>query len=430
MSKLDLESRMTIKTLLSKGVGASEVARLLGVSEGAVRYHVRRMQSGMVDGRGAQPMKAESVGEAIAHWREQRGEQATNLAALHEWLQREHGYAGSLRSVQRYWMRRYPRPLLRARRRVETPAGAQTQVDWAHFGGVVVDGERTDLLALHLVLSHSRYEAVVWSRRKDLLSWLHCHGEGFKRLGGVTATVRVDNEKTAVVRGAGAWGVINPAYRRYARLMSFHVDACAPRQPQQKGKVERQVRAQRAGADPRGQVWRDLAELQAWSDEQCQRQAQRRRCPISGQSVWATWQQERRLLTPLPEHLPEPFDLVLTRAVGFDALVSFEGRQYSVPFAQIGRRVEVRGCANTVQIIADNAIVAVHPRHSPQRLLIDPAHYEGPSTERVQAPPPLGRLGQRLQALAEAPVAHRAIELYAQLAEVVSGLPETGPSGK
>jgi hypothetical protein len=121
MSKLDLESRMTIKALLGKGVAACEVARLLGVTEGAVRYHVRRMQAGATDGRSAQPMKAESMAEAIDHWREQQGEGGLNLAALHEWLQREHGYGGSLRSVQRCWMRRYPRPLLRARRRVETP---------------------------------------------------------------------------------------------------------------------------------------------------------------------------------------------------------------------------------------------------------------------------------------------------------------------
>lgn len=51
MSKLDLESRMTIKTMLAKGVTASAVARLLGVTEGAVRYQARRMQSGAIDRR-------------------------------------------------------------------------------------------------------------------------------------------------------------------------------------------------------------------------------------------------------------------------------------------------------------------------------------------------------------------------------------------
>lgn len=320
--------------------------------------------------------------------------------------------------MQRYWSRVYPRPPIRARRRVETPAAAQTQVDWAHFPAVVVEGEQTDLVALHMVLSYSRRDALVWSRRKDLLSWLHCHGEGFRRLGGVTATVRVDNEKTAVSRGAGAWGTINVAYRRYARVLGFHIDACQPRQPQAKGKVERQVRSQRTGADPSAMHWRDLPELQAWSDEQSERAARKRRCPITGDSVWDTWQREKLLLTPLPEFMPEPFDLALTRSVGIDALVNFEGRQYSVPFAHVGGRVEVRGCADVVQILADGGVVARHPRHGPERLVIDPAHYEGPDTARVRAPTPLGRMGERLQALARMPVAHRAIDLYAQLAEV------------
>ena len=52
------------------------------------------------------------------------------------------------------------------------------------------------------------------------------------------------------------------------------------------------------------------------------------------------------------------------------------------------------------------------------RLVIDPQHYDGPNTERVIAPPPLGRMGRRLQELAEAPVMQRSIELYAALAEV------------
>jgi hypothetical protein len=251
-----------------------------------------------------------------------------------------------------------------------------------------------------------------------MLSWLLCHTEAFKRLGGVSATVRVDNEKTAIAQGAGAWGTINTTYRRYATVMRFHIDACAPRAPQAKGKVERRVRDQRWSADPGLACWHDLGELQAWSDERNERAARRRLCPITGESVWDTWQDERRLLTPLPEILPEPFDVVHTRRVGLDALVSFEGRQYSVPFAYIGRSVEVRGCVGKVQILADSAIIAVHRRHTPERLLIDPAHYDGPATERVIPPPPLGRMGKRLAQIAREGVAHRSIELYAELTEV------------
>ena len=60
----------------------------------------------------------------------------------------------------------------RLRRRVETPPGAQAQVDWAHFPGIVVGGVSQDLVALHMVLSWSRKAAIVWSDTKDILPLL------------------------------------------------------------------------------------------------------------------------------------------------------------------------------------------------------------------------------------------------------------------
>ena len=46
-----------------------------------------------------------------------------------------------------------------------------------------------------MVLSWSRQEAIVWARSKDMLAWLGCHTACLVRLGGVPATLRVDNEK-------------------------------------------------------------------------------------------------------------------------------------------------------------------------------------------------------------------------------------------
>src|SRR4051812_3117635 len=242
MTRLDREARVAIEALVSRGTSNAAVARLLGVSEGAVRYHVGRLSAGAVDGRGGKAFKATRFEAAIEHWREAQQDDALNLAALHAWLVTEHGYDGSLRSVQRFWAKHHPAPAIRARRRVETPPGAQAQADWAHFADVIVGGEARSLLAFKMVLSHSRKDAIVWSEGKDMLAWLGCHTEAFRRLGGVPATVRIDNEKTAVSKGAGAWGVINPSYRRYATTLRFHVDACPPRQPQCKGKIERRVR--------------------------------------------------------------------------------------------------------------------------------------------------------------------------------------------
>ena len=156
-------------------------------------------------------------------------------------------------------------------------------------------------MALHMVLSWSRKAAIVWSETKDMLAWLGCQTACFARLGGVPATVRIDNEKTAMARGAGAWGTVNPTYRRYATVLHFHVDACPPRQPRAKGKVERRVRDQRFALDPSRQAWTDLAELQQWTDDRLDALAHERLCPATGTSVAEAWASEKRCLTRLPE---------------------------------------------------------------------------------------------------------------------------------
>jgi hypothetical protein len=282
---------------------------------------------------------------------------------------------------------------------------------------VRVRDAEVDLHAFVLSLSWSRRDAIVWSERQDELAWLSVHNGALRRLGGVPGVIRIENVKTAIATGARAWGTVHPAYAAYARTVRFHVDAARPYAPGDKGKVERRIRHRRSGIDVYGRIWESVEELQAHTDARIERDAGRRRCPATGQTVLESWELEKRHLAPLPL-LPEPFDLVARRRVGVDATVQFEGRTYSVPFAHIGREIEVRGCARVVQMLAEGRIVAEHRRHTPERILLHPAHYEGPSTERVQTPVPLGRMGQRLQALWAMSPERRPIAYYAALAEV------------
>jgi hypothetical protein len=267
-----------------------------------------------------------------------------------------------------------------------------------------------------MVLSHSRKEVVVWSERMDQLAWHHAHNEAFRRLGGVPAVVRIDNLKTGIAAGAGPWGRVNPAYRSYARCVGFHVDACLPRCPEDKGEVESKVGAVRRRLRLVG-PYPSLAALQGDSDEQLARWDRRRTCPATGLTVQDSWLQEQRLLRPLPL-LPEVFDVAVTRDVQRDCTVNFEGRAYSVPFVLCGLTVEVRGCAETVQIVHEGRVAAEHPRASRERIVLDPGHYEGPGNDRVAPPVPLGRMGRRLQEIVRQPVEQRPIDLYAASAEV------------
>ena len=270
---LTREQIVTIEVLQQRGQSQRQTARILGVSEGAVRYHLRRARDGAADGR-QKPSRIEQLGlvEAVAHWWQAQAEilgqeRPPSVLPLHEFLRAEYGYNGSYKSVRKFVRARYGRPPLRPFRRVETPAGAQTQSDWGEFRRVDLgdpDGPTT-IYAFVMVLSHSRKEAVVWSRSMDQLAWHHVHNEAYRRLGGVAAVNRIDNLKTGITRGCGAWGQINEQYRVYARMMGFHVDACEVRAPEQKGKTERRV-GDCKGLDVQDRRFDGLAGLQSWID--------------------------------------------------------------------------------------------------------------------------------------------------------------------
>ncbi len=417
--RLRPEEIVTIEVLAQQGMAKREIARQLGVSENAVRYRLKKATESRPDGRSGKKRKADEFAAWIRHWisTHQTARGKINVAELYDELVEQHGYGGSYRSVLRWVQAHYPRKKIRAYRRVETVPGAQTQTDWGEFPRVYLGYERVHLHAFVMVLSHSRMTAVVWSRKEEQLSWLRCHNESYRRLGGVAAVNRIDNLKTGVIHGAGAWGEINPTYRRYAKEVGFHVDACRPRHGSDKGKVEAKVRLGRRRTDPRKRRFDDLEHLQSWTDRRLERWSRRTPCPATGSSIYDTWRKELPHLQPLPT-LPEPFDVVVTRPVHKDCMIHFENHQYPVPFAYVGQRIEVRGCAEVVQIVADGTIVRQYPRHTTDKILIDTSCYDGPSTDRVQAPPPLGKMGRRLQEIYEMPVQVRPLDLYAALAEV------------
>jgi transposase len=417
--RLSKEEIVTIRVLAEKGQNHCEIARQLGVTEGTVRYHLGRAAAGAEDGRRDKPERAEPVAEVIAAWHADREDEArpVNVADLHDHLVAEHGYEGSYQSVRRYVRRHYPAPKMRTYRRIETPPGAQSQTDWAEYPRVDLGDGPEPLSAFVMRLSHSRKTAVVWSRGKGLLAWLGCHNRAYERLAGVAAVNRIDNVKTALAQGAGPWGTIHPAYRAYSRAVGFHVDACLPRDPEAKGKAEAGVRLSRLLLDPTGRRFDGLEDLQQRSDQRLERWAKKALCPATGRTVQASWEAELSRLAPLPL-LPEPFDLAVTRPVHKDCMVRFEQRSYAVPFQWVGRRVEVRGCAGKVQILAEGRVLCEYPRHTAERILIDPSCYEGEATDRVEAPRPLGKMAQRLQQIYEQPVEQRPLDLYAALAEV------------
>jgi transposase len=438
MARLRQEHLMVAREMVARAVPVRQVARDLGVDESTLRYRLARAPDAP-DGRRARASAldgwAARIAAVLTRFADPRvggdGTERVEAAVVHGILRREYGFPGSYQAVRRYLVRTYPAAPVRAVRRVETPPGVQAQHDWfdvtVRVGGVV-----QALHALLGTLSHSRARFIWLSASMDQLAWQTGHLALFARYGGVPLWVRLDNLKTAVARGAGPTAVVTPAFATFAHTCGFGVDPCRAATGSDKGKAERAVRTARGDfADLFVAPWPDLAALQTALDARSTEVHATRRCPITGTPIAEAWAAERAVLQPLPV-LDELFDCVVMRRVSRDCLVSFEGRRYTVPFAWVGRQVEVRGTTRDVVIWAAGRAIARHPRHTTARLVIDEAHYHGADSATVRAPTPYGgRARQQLggdlgrvlaTAALPAPAAvARPLALYTQLLAALAG---------
>ena len=426
MSKLQGKDVMAAAVLQWHGQSCRSLARMMAVDESTLRYRLRRFREGTEDGRRRQPESCVSFHELIMQWVDEnvlKRSRPVPVKILYELLVCEHGFTGSYKSVLRYVRRRVSKPAIRPFRRVEVLPGSQSQVDW--FEVPVFVEELGGLVKLHafvMVLSFSRMWSLIWSLNQDMLNWIRCHNEAFIRLGGIPMSIRLDNLKTGVARGAGAWAEINAGYADYALQTGFIPDPARVRMGSDKGKVERRGQDMKRLPLQTGERFSTLEELQRVSDARVATLSEELVNPITGFSIRRTWMMELEHLAPLPLSLPEPFDVQVGRKVTRDCLVSFEGRQYEVPSKFVGRTLTVRGCPGEVQIYQAVELLRVYPRGTACRLLLDRTYEDFEEEGGVLAPTPLGRLGREivLKRSWEWDAPRRSIDAYHELVSSLS----------
>jgi hypothetical protein len=193
--------------------------------------------------------------------------------------------------------------------------------------------------------------------------FLDGHVRAFEFFGGVPAVIRYDNLKAAVARVMR--GRTREESERFALLRShygFESFYCRPgiEGAHEKGGVEGEIgRFRRRWLVPVPHVasMAELNELLAVaSTRDSARHIDQRR-----QTVAEHFAIEQDFLKALPA---ERFDTALLLAARVDAKSRVCVRQsfYSVPVRFVGRRVEVRLGADTVEVLDGNRVVASHPR--------------------------------------------------------------------
>lgn len=264
--------------------------------------------------------------------------------------------------------------------RVDTAPGDVAQVDFGYVGKWFDPdtGRARKAWVFLMVLGYSRHMFAKIVFDQKISTWLNLHIDAFRYFGGVPKTIVPDNLKAAIIRAAfGAADrheiSLQRSYRELARHYGFKVDPTPAYAPEKKGKVESGVKyvcrnffaTCTAGDLPAAN--RELAE---WLEKT----ASTRNHGSTGKAPGAMFAaEEKATLIALPT---TRYEIVIwkTATVHRDSHVEFAGRLYSVPWQHVGKTVNLRATAHSVEIHFNDVRVATHERRAPGRVSTNEAH--------------------------------------------------------
>ena len=360
------------------GQSIAAIARELDVDRKTVRTCLR--QTAWTPYR--RDAAASTLLDAHRAWLIERAPQVHHSARILYQELRQRGWVGSYETVKLA-----VRPLRAdasiaalTQRRFETGPGEQAQVDWGQLT-VRLAGVPTQIHIFVMTLGYSRRgyaEGFLHERMPNLLA---AHENAFAHFGGRCESLLYDRMRTVVlgstVDGAGTRRPkFNTTFDAFAQHWGFRPRLCQPYRAQTKGKVESGVKYVKRNFAP-GRTFHDLedfnAQLATWQAEI----ADRRSHGTTHQLPIERFATEAPALIPTASQPSFLAAMVRDRVVADDWLITLGGHRYSVPFALIGRTVQVvRESDQWVirhhgQVVAQHVVLAgtaqwsVEPGHGP-----------------------------------------------------------------
>lgn len=274
-----------------------------------------------------------------------------NAKAIFQDLVDDHGFTGRYQSVKRFVRQLRGQPALQACPVIMTPPGEEGQVDYGS-GPMVRDPRtgryrRTRLFVF--TLGYSRKAVRLLTFQSSTHIWAELHEQAFRRLGGVTRTVVLDNLSEGVLKPDIYDPALNPLYRDVLAHYGAVALPCRVADPNRKGKVERGV-GHAKNTPLKGQRFETMEEAQTYLDRWETKWADTRIHGTTKRQVGAMFAEEKPALLPLPL---EPFRHYRfgDRRVNLDGCVEVDAAYYSAPPGWIGRSVKVQWDGQTVRVM-------------------------------------------------------------------------------
>src|SRR6267378_3921529 len=287
-----------------------------------------------------------------------------NGKAIWQDLVSDQGFAGSYQTVKRFVRKLRGADQPAAAGIILTAVGEEAQVDYGS-GPMVRDSQsgkyrRTRLFVLTLGYSRKSVRLLVWCSSARI--WAELHERAFRRLGGCTRVVVLDNLKEGVLLPDIYDATVNPLFRDVLAHYGVVALPCRIQDPDRKGKVESGI-GHTQKTPLKGMRFESLEEAQAYLDRWEQRWADTCIHGTMKRQVVAMFSEEKPHLLPL---LLEPFRYYQygERVVHLDGCVEVEAAYYGLPPGWIGRLVKVQWDALHVRILhpSTNQLLREHIR--------------------------------------------------------------------
>jgi transposase len=163
-----------------------------------------------------------------------------NAMAIWQDLVDTRGFTGGYQSVKRFVRKLLGGPSKEACAVIETAVGEEAQVDYG-TGPMVRDphsGKYRRMRLFVLTLGYSRKAVRLLVFQSSTQTWAELHEQSFRRLGGCTRVVVLDNLGEGVLKPDIYDPTLNPVYADMLRHYGMVAMPCRVADPNRKGKVE------------------------------------------------------------------------------------------------------------------------------------------------------------------------------------------------
>src|SRR5882724_1926803 len=338
-STVNLNPNPNPKNLSTKGKAKARTAKPANENAVTTGFGVELSDS---EHESPQPVPSISLCEPFREAIELGLSQGRNAIGIWQDLVSDSGFNGGYQTVKRFVRKLRGNQPPQPRAVIITAPGEESQVDYG-TGPMVRDPQtgkyrRTRLFVL--TLGCSRNAVRLLSFRSSTRIRAELHEKTFRRLGGSTRIVVLDNLKEGVLVPDIYDPALNPLYRDVLTHYGCVALPCRIQDPDRKGKVESAVgHAQKTPL--KGKRFESLEEAQAYLDRWEVSCADTRIHGTTKRQVAAMFAEEKPFLLPLPL---EPFRYYQhgQRVVHLDGCVEVEAAYYGLPPGWIGRLVRVQ----------------------------------------------------------------------------------------